>query len=557
MTLSLSVRWSFQRLGRGLAALAAACLMLSCATYAQTEGSLRMPIPSGPYRIAGIVVNAKAGNPLARCRVTITDLKRQDVQSVITGDDGRFEFHVPPGRYSLEGAKRGFIGALYNQHEQFSTAIITGADLDTETLALRLTPNAVLAGKVLDEVGEPVRNAQITVYREDHSQGVSRIYRLRGATTDDQGHYEVTPLDAGTYFVSAKAFPWYAVHPTSNGGSSSQPTQVDSSLDVAYPITFYGDAPEAEDATPIPVRGGDRLEADIHLNPVPALHIILHVSQEGGEMPLPTLQKPVFDALEPAEIGGLRRIAPGTYELTGVAGGRYTVQMRDSSGRIKEPADVNFNGGGELDVSSGRLAGKIKASIQLAGWGSLPSQLPITLSDGKGRRNQAEMDARGEVNFSDVIPGKYDVLAGSPTRPFSVVRITTESGTTSGHTLNVPPGASLSVSFAVAEGSVTVGGYAKRAGKPVAGAMIVLVPKDAEANRDCIRRDESDLDGGFTLRNVVPGIYTIVAIENGWDLDWAEPGVFTGYLKHGQTIDLGNRSQTAMRLTDAVEVQTK
>ena len=104
-----------------MAVLAAACAVLFCSARAQTEN--RTQIPSGPYRIAGTVVNAKAGNPLARCRVTITDSKnRQSVQSVITGDDGRFEFHVPAGKYSLGGAKRGFISALYNQHEQFSAA---------------------------------------------------------------------------------------------------------------------------------------------------------------------------------------------------------------------------------------------------------------------------------------------------------------------------------------------------------------------------------------------------------------------------------------------------
>lgn len=540
-----------------LAVLVVACVMLSCVASAQTEGHLRALIPPGPYRIAGTVVNLKAGNPLARCRVTITDLKREDVQSVITGDDGRFEFHVPAGRYSLEGAKRGFIGALYNQHDQLSTAIIAGAELDTETLALRLAPSAVLSGKVVDEVGEPVRNAQVTVYREDRSQGVSRINRLRGATTDDQGHYEVTPLDPGTYFVSAKAFPWYAIHPNSSGGAGSQPSQIDSSLDVAYPITFYGDATEAEDATPIPVRGGDRLEADIRLSPVPALRIILRIPQEGGDLGIPTLQKPVFDALESAEIGSLRHVGPGTYELTGVAAGRYTLRMPDSNGHMKEPAEVNFNGGGELDITSARSTSRIKATVQLAGWGSIPSQLTISLIDSKGRRSQAEVDAKGEANFLDVIPGKYEILAGSSTQPFSVVRIATETGSISGHAFNVPPGAALNISLSVMAGSVTVEGLAKRTGKAAAGAMIVLVPKDGETHRDCIRRGESDLDGSFNLRNVVPGTYTIVAIENGWDLDWAEPSSLTGYLKHGQTIEVGAHAQTAMRLADALEVQTK
>jgi protocatechuate 3,4-dioxygenase beta subunit len=521
----------------------------------------RTQIPPGPYRIAGTVVNAKAGNPLARCRVTMTDSKnRQSVQSAITGDDGRFEFHVPAGKYSLGGAKRGFTNALYGQHEQFSIAIVTGADLDTETLVLRLAPNAVLTGKVLDEFGDPVRSAQIRVYREDRSQGVSRINLFRGASTDDQGRYEVTQLDEGTYFVSAKAQPWYAVHPNSNaGGAASQSSQVDSSLDVAYPITYYGDAAEAEDAAPIPVRGGDRLEADIHLNPLPSLHLFVHVPEDSithGTV-LPTLQKPSFDGLEETESTNIQSIAPGVFELTGVAAGRYTVRMPDAGGHSRESSDVDLNGGGELDISSGNLTSKIKATVKIEGAADLPSSLHIELRNRKGRANAMAVDAKGEANFSDVVPGKYDVLAGSPAQRYSVLRIASETGTVSGHALDVPPGASLTLSLSLVGGSVTVEGFAKRNGKAVSGAMVVLVPKNAEADRDRFRRDESDLDGSFSLRDVIPGSYTVVAIENSWDLDWAEPGVLAGYLKHGQPIEVGGRSTAAMRLQDGVEVQTK
>ena len=116
---------------------------------AQVETPDRKPIPAGAFRIAGVVVNAKAASPLARCRVTITDAKNAGQRAeYVTGDDGHFEFHVPAGKYSLGGAKRGFISAGYNQHEQFSTAIVTGADLDTESLILRLAPNAVLCREV-------------------------------------------------------------------------------------------------------------------------------------------------------------------------------------------------------------------------------------------------------------------------------------------------------------------------------------------------------------------------------------------------------------------------
>ncbi len=544
---------------RSLALLAASCLLFHPPALAQTPNSEATQIPTGTFRIAGTVANAKAGNPLARTRVTIADAKnRQSTQSTIASDDGRFEFHVPAGKFSLTGAKRGYITAAYNQHDQFSTAIVTGVGLDTENLVLRLAPNAVLTGKVLDEFGEPVRNAQIMVYRENHSQGVSRTFPFRGASTDDQGKYEVTPLDEGTYFVSAKAQPWYAVHPVSTHDSATPPAQVDQSLDVAYPITYYGDANEPEDAAAIPVRGGDHLEADIHLNPAPALHLLFHIPEDGTHgIAFPMFQKPAFDGMEPVQTGGMQQVSPGVYEMTGIAAGRYSVRMPDSSGQLKEPTEVDLNSGGELDVSSGNPTSKVKATIQVAGAATLPSQIQIGLRNSKGRVNAAEVDAKGEANFQDVFPGKYDVLAGSRTEVYSVVRIASGAGVTSGHTLNVPPGASLAVSLSLVGGSVTVEGFAKRAGKASPGAMIVLTPKNPEANHDRFRRDQSDLDGSFVLPNVSPGSYTIVAIENGWDLDWAKPAVLARYLKHGQTLVIGDRSQTSMHLADAVEVQTK
>ena len=113
---------------------------------------------------------------------------------MITGDDGHFEFaNLPAGKYSLLGAKRGYITAAYDQHEQFSTAIVTGAGVDTENLNLRLASTAVITGHVFDEFGEPVRNASVTLWRDDHSAGVSRTVPVQTDQCDDQGSFEFAP----------------------------------------------------------------------------------------------------------------------------------------------------------------------------------------------------------------------------------------------------------------------------------------------------------------------------------------------------------------------------
>lgn len=223
--------------------LALAILLLSLlgtsAQAAPQTANASLPVPANGYRIAGIAVSKIDAHPLARARITVTDTKdSKKSESFITAEDGRFAFTgVPAGKYSLSGEKREFITGAYDQHDEYATAIVTGAGLDTEHLTLRLAPNAIITGKILDEAGEPVRHANVTLYKDDHSQGVDQIRQFRGATTDDLGEYELTPLPPGTYFLSASAKPWYAVHPRGDSQNPSQDQQaaVDRSLDVAYP----------------------------------------------------------------------------------------------------------------------------------------------------------------------------------------------------------------------------------------------------------------------------------------------------------------------------------
>src|SRR5277367_952069 len=195
--------------------IAALCAVLMPAFVSCQTTAASQPAAAGEYRIAGTVVSKSDGHPLNHAGIGVVDVKnRKNVQVMITSEDGRFLFQgLPAGKYSLEGRRKGYIGAAYDSHEQYSTAIVTGADLDTEHLVLRLAPAGLIAGKVLDESGEPVRHAAVTVYFEDHSSGIGRVQPFRYAQTDDQGEYEVTPLMPGTYFVSAGATPWYAVHP--------------------------------------------------------------------------------------------------------------------------------------------------------------------------------------------------------------------------------------------------------------------------------------------------------------------------------------------------------
>jgi hypothetical protein len=533
---------------------------------AQTANIPQAEISRDGYNIAGTVVSKTDGHPLVRARVVIRDVKnQQNFTSMITSEDGKFQFSgLPAGKYSLEGAKHGFISANYEQHDQFSTAIVTGAGLDTESLVLKLSPNAVITGKVLDEAGEPVRHATVVLYYLNHQEGIDQIHESRRTQTNDLGTYEITPLTPGTYFLSVSAKPWYAVHRYSDSnnsesqGQADPATAADRSLDVAYPLTYYADVTDADSATPIPMRGGDRLQVDIHLNPVPALRLIFHVSGDNNGFSFPQLEQPAFDGSSSVQIDNSRMVSPGIIEIAGIPAGRYNIRFQ----RTQSTTQINgidlSKDGEEIDTSQGEALSNIKVSVQVPG-GITPSTR-LTLALRSGSRIPAAwrvVDSKGEAEFQQISPGRYEVLVWGPGKRYSIAHISAEGATVSGHTLTVTAGTSPSASLTLVTGSAEVQGTVKREGQPFAGAMVILVPKNPEGNRDLFRRDQSDLDGTFVLFGVVPGSYTVLAIENGWDLDWSQPGVIAAYMRRARTIEVGNQTGRPLTLAEAVEVQSK
>jgi hypothetical protein len=112
-----------------------------------------------------------------------------------------------------------------------------------------------------------------------------------------------------------------------------------------------------------------------------------------------------------------------------------------------------------------------------------------------------------------------------------------------GHEIDIDRGASVQLKIILSHGVGRIDGTAFRDGKPLAGVMIVLVPQDIEHNSALVRRDQSDSDGTFTLYYVLAGTYTIVAIQNGWDLQWLNPAVLQPYLKGGEVVSVAPRGR--------------
>ncbi len=123
--------------------------------------------------ISGIVVKLAGSEPLKTATVQLQSL--QDLAhtiSVMTDMGGRFELKgIDPGRYRLKVSRTGFMTQEYGQ----KTPNDPGAEIrlspgqNLRDLVFRLIPWAVIAGRVLDEEGEPLPWAQVSALREVYS----------------------------------------------------------------------------------------------------------------------------------------------------------------------------------------------------------------------------------------------------------------------------------------------------------------------------------------------------------------------------------------------------
>jgi hypothetical protein len=178
----------------------------------------------------------------------------------------------------------------------------------------------------------------------------------------------------------------------------------------------------------------------------------------------------------------------------------------------------------------------------------------------EGRQTIAwvEVDGNDEATFNYVPAGKYAVLVNSANvAPYTIGRMTVGGIAVEGHDITVAEGASLELNATLMQGRVSVEGVVKKAGRPASGVMVALVPKEPRTHPERFRRDQTDLDGTFHVGGILPGSYTLIAVEDAWGFAWMKEGVLEKYLAHGQNLTIGEMMNGTVVLPDAVEVQPR
>jgi hypothetical protein len=528
-------------------------LLLSARTLAQdfrsqdSPGQRPFATQQAADTVSGTVASATDGRPLAHAVVTLYDLGADKVFNGVTADDhGSFRFaSVPAGRYRLTGRAKGYLLASYLEHDGFGSAIVTGAGLNTQGLQLKLNRAASISGHIVDQTGEPVEHATVTLYREfpqaDEGQPVRRF---RIAATNSSGEYEFIDLAPGTYFLSVTAIPWYAVHPVSEptGNAMAYRDNVDPALDVAYPLTFYPHTLSSGEASPLVLHAGEEANGDMQLVAEHALSISLRLpsdpQQQRGGFQFPQITRMVFGA--PDQVPAQTQFMNDVATVTGLAPGQYVVQRVGNGGLPISSSAVDLSTSSvTLDSPPETPTGKISVTLRNPG-GTLASRRGQLMlwSVVAGGALTGKIDNDGTVEFLNVPPGAYRFTFSEGGRGTPITAILKNDQLLQTRRVNLNSGQELALTVSISASPVSVSGVVQRNGKPVPGAMVVLVPAGADTSAELFRRDQSDLDGGFTFHEVIPGKYLVVAIEDGWPLRWTDTTVMMPYLQHSAPLEV-------------------
>jgi valyl-tRNA synthetase len=141
----------------------------------------------------------------------------------------------------------------------------------------------------------------------------------------------------------------------------------------------------------------------------------------------------------------------------------------------------------------------------------------------------------------------YELVMSSGDDLF-IRNVTATGAKIAGRMLHISGPDAVKLSVVVGAGTGEIEGTALRDGKPQSGAMILLVPQDPENNLPLFRRDQSDSDGSFTLSPVLPGRYTLLALENGWELQWGDAAALKPFLVNGEAIVVDAKGNHNMRV---------
>lgn len=498
------------------------CILLLAVVVSVPRLSAQRPSAAG-IELRGRLVDSRSGEGLASAKVIVLALEDEEILAEIdTGPEGNFVLRgLEKGHYRIRATKRGFADLL---PEKSSARTINIPGSEEQPLTIALVPTGVITGRVMDPVGQPIRNAMATaLVRRAGAEGVRLLPQGSPVLVDDRGEYRLYDLPPGRYTVVA----------ASSGRSSGS----------AFAPVYFPGTYDATRAGFFPVEGAtERRGTDLLVPGTGLYHLRGMVT---GQRTTGASDKgDTAVTLVPASGAGLpfgmvNADSEARFQFSGVPpGAYYAIALSPVIGRsamgpipgaqaMQGIAQVEI---GPRDVSDAiivlrpgfAIAGQVRfshpgranqaclrsATVALYSVNPIQPGPPLT----------AKVTPSGQFKFQDVFEGNYRISLRTEGGGCSLERVTLGGHTMDGAivTLDGTRGQEQLVLWLTAEGGSVVGTVADADGVHAGGALVLIMPEAlaARAYSEGIQSAAAGSDGRFEFRQLPPGQYVLLAVQS-------------------------------------------
>jgi hypothetical protein len=453
--------------------------------------------------VKGRVVNAITAGPLKKTQISLRNQTNDNLYSATSDETGRFSLTgTEPGGYEIRVQKHGFVqsgkaASLQGTGPGWSCSVLPSGQI-AEEIVIRLMPEGVVAGRVVDGDGEPIPGASIQAIQSRGAGSTGRYSVAATATTNDLGEYRIYGLSPGRYYLGAayRSVTGYAAiyYPASEEVGRALPIEVRPGLETAgLNLTM----PETHS---IQIRGTVQAPASL---PTEGLMIVAAPCDAGPLNRATTIVKGRDGAFL------LRDLTPGCYLL---AADSFNSGARFSARLPIKLAEANIEDIHLTLVPPVQLSGNIRtedaADLKL-------TQVVVNVEARASRVTSAGSPAEnGSFLMRNVVPETYNLSVALPDGYYlKSAKVGETDVLQAGLDLSRGAAGQLELEISGAGGSIE-GSVMDDQDRPLAGAHVALVP-DARAPLRS-KSTVTDEHGRFQLRGIAPGDYRMYAAP---DLD--------------------------------------
>ena len=521
--------------------------------------------------VSGRVVNAANNEPVNRVRLMLRHTDNPSggsgspaAYTTLTDDHGRFAMKgIEPGKYTFSAQRAGFADTSYGARRpgREGVTLTLQAGQQLSRVLFRMTPHAVIAGRILDQDGDPVQSVSVRAVRYRYTMGKRELATSANALTDDLGEYRIFGIAPGRYYLEAT----YALVGMRMSGMRSAAKPVEES----YIPTYFPGTADVGTATTIELAAGAQLRGvDFILFKGRAVRVRGHINVPAGsnrQMVMMTLYPKgrfVWDLIRRA-----RGLDPqGNFEINDVRPGSYSLSAMMHDGKVAYWARQ------QVEVSDGNVENvvlNLSAGTELAGQLRFEGQPPPNVTEIRvglaspdreqtmmmGSTPQCEIKEDGSFSLSNVGAEIYEPsVSGLPEGYYlKSVRIGDDELKAVG--VDTTRGAVGPLLLTISDKAARLEGVVQNAKEqPVPGATVVLVPepKKREKSRG-FQSVTTDQYGRYVMKTIEPGEYTLFAWEDIEPGEYMDPEVLKPVEELGHPVSLheGSRESADLKLIPA------